>query len=648
MKKHFKYTVLFAGCAVMFAGCSENEWNDKLDGFEVPPVYSEVETYDYTLTAADYKTIADSKVNKALAEAKGEDAVTALAAIGTNACFATAEEAREYIPALLAQSSFPYFSASNSSSVKVTYDLTSNQLPEVLTISAGVKSFDLTKADYQSLWGSTENFINGFAPATGNADKVLPGLLAKKYADATEGSYAIVNYNYTDENPDFSAGTTYFEETFAVSIGEFTMENIKLPEGSSYVWSYDTRGYAKASSYVGGKNLAADSWLVSPVIDLPAEANASLTFEQAWNYFTDIETAKKENAVAVRIVGETKWTTLTPENVPTKLGWTFVNSGELSLAAFNGKKIQIGFHYTSTDVKSGTTEIKNVKVFSGVSPVFENRYAIYKYDGGEWVVPGSMSILQGSDYAAMGYGSSNYITVAQAKQLLPAYLAVNKPYAQEDASQVVVYRSSTSKVSAMQLVLTEGKWPPNLGTTVDQFTKMSGEWKYNPSVVITLPYSRNTDPSYTYYMGCVNWVFNNISKEYGVTNISDGGGFLDSRGNAEFYSGASAYYGNVDVRAITAKNNAPEGYTGYDGLTDEEISFLVKKRFCLESMRGSLESLHADVQPVPGMELTYTINFVAYTGSAEEETVVYVVSGPGKFAYKSCTWFTDGEDAGWE
>ena len=645
MKKHFKYTILLAGCAAMLASCDENEWNDKLDGFEVPPVFSSSETFSYTLTAADYSTIANSKTNKAIAEAKGEAAVTALAAVGTNACFASAEDAREYIPALLSLSSFPYFTAEN---VKITYDLTDNQLPEVLAISAGVKTYDISKADYQSLWGSNEDFIMGFAPATGKPAEILPKLLAKKYPDATTGEYAVVNYNYTDENPDFNAGTTYFEETFASNPEEFKAENILLPEGYDNIWTYDSYGYVKVTSYLDKKNLASDSWFVSPEIELPADANASLSFDQAWRYFSDVETAKKEFSVGVRIVGESTWNILTPEAFPTNTNWTFVNSGAMSLADFNGKKIQIGFHYTSTGTSSGTAEIKNVKVFAGSSPVFENRYAIYLYDGESWVVPGSMSILQGTDYAAMGYGESNYINKTQALQLLPTYLAVNFPYAQEDASRVVVYRSSSSKVSAMQLVHTDGVWVPNLGTTVDQFSKLDGNWEYNPSVVITLPYSRNTDPSYTYYMGCVNWVFEHISKEYGVTEISEGGGFLDSRGNAEFYSGASAFYGNVDVRAITAKNNAPEGYTGYDGLTDDEISFLVKKRFCLESMRGSLEQLHPDVAPVPGMEMTYTINFVAYTGSAENVSLVYTVTAPGKFTYKSCTWFEDGEDAGWE
>ncbi|MDE5752047.1 MAG: hypothetical protein K2H88_05350, partial [Duncaniella sp.] len=78
-----KYTLLTAGLAVALTGCDENAWNDKLDGFEEPPTYSKVETVTYTLTAADYATIAKSSDNKALAEAAGEAEVEALAAIGT-------------------------------------------------------------------------------------------------------------------------------------------------------------------------------------------------------------------------------------------------------------------------------------------------------------------------------------------------------------------------------------------------------------------------------------------------------------------------------------------------------------------------------------------------------------------------------------
>ena len=40
MNISFKYTLLAAGFALVLSGCDENEWNDKLDGFEVLPSYS--------------------------------------------------------------------------------------------------------------------------------------------------------------------------------------------------------------------------------------------------------------------------------------------------------------------------------------------------------------------------------------------------------------------------------------------------------------------------------------------------------------------------------------------------------------------------------------------------------------------------------
>ena len=103
MKISFKYTLLAAGCVMMLSSCDENSWNDKLDGFETPPPYTKVETVNYTLTTADYATIASNSTNKKLAEAAGES--EALAAIGSNTSFANEAQARKYIPALLSSSS---------------------------------------------------------------------------------------------------------------------------------------------------------------------------------------------------------------------------------------------------------------------------------------------------------------------------------------------------------------------------------------------------------------------------------------------------------------------------------------------------------------------------------------------------------------
>ena len=113
MKISKSYILALCGGTLMLTACSENAWNDHLDGFEVPPVYGAVETVEYTLTSADYASIASNSTNKELAEEAG--LTDALAAVATNNAFATDSEARMFIPALIGSSSFPYFTLNNGS-----------------------------------------------------------------------------------------------------------------------------------------------------------------------------------------------------------------------------------------------------------------------------------------------------------------------------------------------------------------------------------------------------------------------------------------------------------------------------------------------------------------------------------------------------
>lgn len=652
----FKSGSLLAG-VLLLTGCSENAWNDKLDGFKEPPVYDKTATVDYTLTAADYKTISSNSTNKSLAAADGEE--EALAAIGNNGYFASAEEARKYIPAFISNSSFPYFNMNNGSSVKVTYDLITNQPEEVLSINKGVKTYTVTEAEYQEAWGSEEDYIKGFAPITPAAAS-LPTILLNQYPDAVSGDFAVVSYEEASVNPVFGGGapeepTVYIDQPFKDNMDGFSLENVLLPEGSTYVWSLDaSRGYMKASGYVNKKDCDSEGWLISDEFTLTENANAVLTFDQAFNYFTDAATAAKEATVNIREVGGA-WVNLTVPTLPETMGWTFVASGDIDLSAYNGKTVQIGFCYKSTAAKAGTWELNNVKVVDGgatrtsstraalaaVPTVSKN--AIYTFDGKAWTVPGSMLVLQPADYTAMGQSYGN-LSGTLPEQLLPAYLSNALPYASEEAAEFVVYKyynGSSTSYKASQLTKINGVWVMNTGATVEKFSRMDNVWKFNPSVELVLPYARNTDPTYTYFMAVKDWVFANVTKKLypnaePANGSQPGPPFIDYRNNAEFYSGASAYYGNVDVRASTAKNNAPEGYTAYDGLTDDEISALILERFTKETFPGALSMVNADAEPVAGMEVTYTVTFTAYTSDGTKEyTVEYVVTGKGQFEYRS-------------
>ncbi len=158
-----------------------------------------------------------------------------------------------------------------------------------------------------------------------------------------------------------------FEESFAAGQGQFTIENVTLPEALTYVWTADTKyGYMKASAYKDGTSYASESWLISPVITLTQDN--TLAFEHCYNKFPDLAFAKANCTLNVREEGE-EWAAVEIPTCSDNASWTFVNSGEISLAAYNGKRIQLGFMYRSEDGKSGTWEIKNLVIKSGKSGI---------------------------------------------------------------------------------------------------------------------------------------------------------------------------------------------------------------------------------------------------------------------------------------
>ena len=160
----------------------------------------------------------------------------------------------------------------------------------------------------------------------------------------------------------------YSEPFKGVGIGEFSIDNVSLPSALSYVWTYDSRYGMKASAFVNGTAYQTESWLVSPLIDLPSAAQPQLSFKHAVNQFASVAKAKEEATVWARVKGG-EWTKL-EVNYPADLGWTFVESGAIDLSDFAGNLVQIGFKYTSTADKAGTWEIQDFLVQDATVPEF--------------------------------------------------------------------------------------------------------------------------------------------------------------------------------------------------------------------------------------------------------------------------------------
>jgi len=145
-----------------------------------------------------------------------------------------------------------------------------------------------------------------------------------------------------------------YSETFKSGLGDFKIENVTIPEGKTYVWEYNSYGYA-----VGKSGVAADSegWLISPVIDLTSVSNAVLSFDHAHKF---AGTPSEELTLWIREMGGS-WSQLTIPTYSDQKSWSFL-SESIDLSSYIGKAVQVAFKYVSTSSAYGTWEIKNFLV----------------------------------------------------------------------------------------------------------------------------------------------------------------------------------------------------------------------------------------------------------------------------------------------
>ena len=175
-------------------------------------------------------------------------------------------------------------------------------------------------------------------------------------SNGTEADFVLEGM--TPPNP----GTGIFSETFATGQGGFTIQDVVLPSELSYVWQHaPSYSCMKASAYVG-QAFNAESWLVSPAIDLSGVSDATLTVEQAINY------AAPQGVLAMMIstnyngdVTTATWNELNLDQWPAGNNWTFITSSA-DLSPYVGQQVTIAFKYTSSTSASATWEVKNFVV----------------------------------------------------------------------------------------------------------------------------------------------------------------------------------------------------------------------------------------------------------------------------------------------
>lgn len=207
----------------------------------------------------------------------------------------------------------------------------------------------------------------------------FPNLMEYVWGDSVDYAFDPAT---TIRSAEFSTGgdddtqpsaVTIYTANYKSSNGNCTIESIQDPTASVSVWTRSSRyGWTGTSSVKSGSTYIkynAEGYLLTPEIDLTGYATATLSFSHIVNFSTSPATYL---SVEVRCDGET--TVLDGINWPAGSDWKAVDSGEISLDQFAGKKIQIVFHYRGTTSVSPTWEVQDIAVTgtketSGISQV---------------------------------------------------------------------------------------------------------------------------------------------------------------------------------------------------------------------------------------------------------------------------------------
>lgn len=674
MKYNIFKGLLACGSIVALAGCSANDWNDEyLNGFEEPPVSSDITNIDYVMTAADYKSLAGLAANKALAEAEGLS--KELTAVGNNGYFTDKITAQKYLPAFLSSSSFPYFAANNKSTVNVTYSV-SNGRPELCQAIYAAKIYTVTNDDYISAWGSDAAYTDAFAPSTA-ATKYIPRFLSAAYPDAEEGTYVIANYNQSDTDPEFKPVVLTDINKVTIS-GSYTVKGyitalckqgyiLTDNTGSLLVYygsSFKAANYkigmqmqvsGSGSKYNGGLQIspAEENNLSSKVYTYGTPE--TLTAESFDNYAVTYANANNDgkglNAVYATVTGTFysvgNYINFSVDGA-TYNGSFYQATDELKALCVKGETVTVTGYIISANTDRTTklptylnfvvTEV-NGKAWAPMAedkpyvpaPTPVDKYAdngLYYYNGSSWAASNAAYMVSPEENAEMGYGP--YLSNDNALRVLPIFLKQKFPYAAEGDSKYVAYQTTVKYANCRNFIYNGSEWVLNEGVEVkkDQFAKVNGSWLFNPNVTISIPAVKNSAIGEQFYKPIVDWVREN-----------KGAGYIDSYGNSEFFSGASYYYCNINLSVSTASGYAPWADTPTD-----QIQQKMKENFLYVTMPVTLKANYPDAKLIDGYTepIIYELDYVTYDNGASvqntNDTVKYEVVGPAEWKLVYSTW----------
>ena len=191
---------------------------------------------------------------------------------------------------------------------------------------------------------------------------VVYGQIQNRYGtpQLTQGCYLVAS-----DNPNsgyIPAPVVLAEESFNDGIGAFAVVN---KSGATDIWKHtpqdeDIKGYMIADANIGGAAVEAESWLVSPNMDLTrCTRGAQITFTH--NFRGDESLRPNMLRIMISPDAGSNWQELTCDDWNDGTNGKWVNA-LIDLEAYKAPQVQIAFAYKSSATTALKWRVQNVRI----------------------------------------------------------------------------------------------------------------------------------------------------------------------------------------------------------------------------------------------------------------------------------------------
>ena len=288
------------------------------------------------------------------------------------------------------------------------------------------------------------------------------------------------------------------EEIYSASLlGEegadgFGIYNVNVPSEVPFVWQFtDTYGF-KGTSYYSAVNYDAESWVVSPALDLTDASAPQLTLDIAARYFASAHTA--------------------PDYIGIFAATDFVE----------GNDGTITFHL------SGSAATSSMLRAPKLADATANASALYVFNGTSWTPFTTDGVTTVAVPPAV-YASLGTTTISTPTAVLPRWLDGIFPFAVEDDKVAVAYQAKS-------------------GAVVEEYTRLPEGWAPTPtSETAVMNFLKDADGIAANLSVFVDETFLGNPGGFNVQNVLLGEGLSYAWANTNYYGWkASAYYNSTN------------------------------------------------------------------------------------------------------